>query len=96
MAPALFICLEFAVKDLFLLDSMLTPKIITVVYWFGLIGVLIGAVNQLFDPAESLLSALGLLLFGLLGVRIWCELMIVLFKINANLQTLAEREETKP
>lgn len=80
-------------KDLFLLDSMLTPKIITVIYWLGLIAVVVGALNQLFDPATSLLNALGLLLFGLLGVRIWCELMIVLFKINANLQALVERKE---
>jgi hypothetical protein len=81
------------VKDLFLLDSMLTPKIISVIYWLGLIAVVVGAINQLFDPATSLLNALGLLLFGLLGVRIWCELMIVLFKINANLQALVERKE---
>lgn len=80
-------------KDLFLLDSMLTPKIISVIYWLGLIAVVVGALNQLFDPATSLLNALGLLLFGLLGVRIWCELMIVLFKINANLQALVERKE---
>ncbi len=80
-------------KDLFLLDSMLTPKIISVIYWLGLIAVVVGAINQLFDPATSLLNALGLLLFGLLGVRIWCELMIVLFKINANLQALVERKE---
>ena len=37
-------------------------------------------------------TGLGILLFGLIDTRVWCELLIVLFKINENLQKIANRQ----
>jgi hypothetical protein len=79
-------------KKIFFFDAMLTPKIITFVYWLGLLAVLVAGVGQLFGPYTSVLSGLGILVGGAIGVRIWCELLIVLFKINDNLQKIANRE----
>ncbi|MBE7374173.1 DUF4282 domain-containing protein [Pseudomonas lopnurensis] len=76
-------------KDLFFFDAMLTPKIITLIYWLGLISVVVGAVATLF--AGALFQALGILVFGLIGTRVWCELLIVLFKIHENLQKVANK-----
>ena len=75
-------------KDVLFFDKMLTPKIITVVYWLGIIGVILGALGMLF--AGEFLVAFGLL-FGLLLVRIYCELMIVAFKINEALQVMKDK-----
>ena len=80
-------------KDVFFFDSMLTPKIIIFIYWLGLISVVVGAVGTMFSGyGGGFWSGLCILLFGLLGTRIWCELLIVLFKINENLQKVANRQ----
>jgi hypothetical protein len=67
---------------------MLTPKIITFVYWLGCIIVVITAIVLLFSG--EVLSAIAALISVIL-VRIYCELMIVAFKINESLQVIRER-----
>lgn len=81
--------MNFSGKDLFFFNRMLTPSIITIVYWLLLVGVLLGSLSMMFT--QSFFGGLVMLLFGTIGVRIWCELLIVLFKINDNLKTLAEK-----
>ena len=77
-------------KDIFFFDSMLTPKIITFVYWLLLISILLSGLGTMFTT--SFFAGLGILIFGAIGVRIWCELLIVLFKIHENLRKLADKE----
>lgn len=79
-------------RDVLFFDSMLTPKIITFVYWLMLIGVVISGLGAMFTAYGSFWSGLGILIFGSIGVRIWCELLIVLFKIHDNLRKLADKE----
>ena len=74
-------------KKVLFFDSMLTPKIITAVYWLLLLGVLISGMGFIFNG--EFLVGIGLLIGGAIGVRIWCELLIVLFKIHDNLKTIA-------
>lgn len=84
-------------KILFL-DTMITPKIITGIYWMLLLSCLGYGLNHIFGGYEGFtfskfitgifiigLSAVGL---SAVGVRIWCELLIVIFKINENLKKL--------
>ncbi|WP_024460110.1 DUF4282 domain-containing protein [Marinimicrobium sp. LS-A18] len=76
-------------KDLFFFDRMLTPSIITVVYWLLLLSVLVGGIGMMFG--QSFFAGLGIIVFGAVGVRIWCELLIVLFKIHQNLKAIADK-----
>jgi hypothetical protein len=81
-------------KDVFLLDSMLTPKIITFVYWLMLLGSLISGLATMFSRyGGGFLTGLGIIIGGAIGSRIWCELLIVLFKIHENLQKIANKSE---
>ena len=77
-------------KDLFFFDTMLTPKIITFVYWLLLLGVLLGSLGTIYSG--SFVAGLGALIGGAIGTRMLCEMMIVLFKIHENLQKIANRE----
>jgi len=70
-------------------DAMLMPKIITFIYWLLLLSVLIGAVGAMFSG--QFLMSIGVLIFGAVGVRLWCEFIIVLFKMNENLQKIADK-----
>ncbi len=77
-------------RSLFFFDTMLTTTIITVVYWLGLLGVLVSSIGLIFNG--SILVSLATLVGGAIAVRIWCELLVVIFKIHENLQKIANRE----
>lgn len=81
-------------KNILFLDSMLTPKIITFVYWLALFGVAVSALGTMFVGGlgfGKFLMGVGILVGGGIGVRIWCELLIVLFKIHENIKKIAEK-----
>ncbi|MFO8025695.1 DUF4282 domain-containing protein [Thiohalophilus sp.] len=84
-------------KEIFLFNSMLTPKIITVVYWVLLFFTLVSGLGMMFTSQYggvtlgNFLMGLGVIIGGAIGARIWCELLIVLFKINDNIKTLASK-----
>ena len=82
------------IKNIFYFESMLTPKVITFIYWFMLASSLVSGLGVMFSSdSGSFLTGLGLIIGGLIFARLWCELLIVLFKINDNLQKLANNSE---
>jgi uncharacterized protein DUF4282 len=85
---------DLSMKDIFFFDAMLTPKIITFVYWLMLLGSLVSGLGTMFGGyGGSFLGGLGIIIGGAIGSRIWCELLIVLFKINENLQEITNKSE---
>ena len=82
-------------RNLLFFDAMLTPKFITVIYWIGLVGVVISGLGSIFFMGfryvtfGGLIRGLAITIGGAIAVRVWCELMIVLFKINENVQKIA-------
>ena len=79
-------------RDLLYFDSMITPKIITFLYWIMLIGVAISGLGLMFSGAgiTGVITGLLVIAVGALLARIYCELMIVLFKIHENLKKVAD------
>ncbi|KJG02986.1 DUF4282 domain-containing protein [Photobacterium angustum] len=82
-------------KSMLSFDSMITPKIVTVLYWLLLFVAVVSGLSTIFGgyggiTSYKLLMGVGTILGGAIGARIWCELMIVIFKINENLQFLKE------
>ena len=73
-------------RDIFFFDKMLTPTIITFVYWLILAGCLISGLFSMFSG--DFLIGVGTIVGGVLFGRIWCELLIVLFKMNEALQVI--------
>lgn len=76
-------------------DAMLTPKIITAVYWLLLVSIVIFGIGSMFAGFEgftfgSFLRGIAIIVAGGIGARIWCELLIVLFKIHENIRKLAD------
>lgn len=78
-------------RSIFYFDSMLMPKIITFVYWILLAGVV--ASGLAFMNSESAFGGALIILIGTVCARLWCEFMIVLFKINENIQKIADRAQ---
>jgi hypothetical protein len=84
-------------RDIFFFDSMLTPKIITFVYWLLLLFAVISGLGSIFGGYGGVtfgkfLMGIGIIVGGAFFARIWCELLIVLFKIHENIKTLADKQ----
>jgi hypothetical protein len=84
-----------SLRDILFFDSMLTPKVVTVVYWLLLLAALIAGLGSIFYLGfqyvtfGGFMRGLVITLGGAVGARIWCELVIVLFKLNENVQRIA-------
>lgn len=83
-------------KNVLFFDNMLTPKIITFVYWGLLFTSVVGGLGSMFAGFGGLtfgkfLMGLFFVAAGAVGARIWCELLIVLFKINEALQEMRRK-----
>lgn len=77
-------------KEIFFFDNMLTPKIIVVIYWVMLLSWLFTGLGLIFG-AHRVLGGLLAIIFGAVGARVFCELLIVMFKMNEALQDLRSR-----
>ncbi len=69
-------------EDFLKFKKMVTPVVIQILFWIGIVACVIGG---LLTMRNSVIQGLLVLLLGPLGVRIYCELLIVLFSINDTL-----------
>ncbi len=73
-------------SDFMQFKKMLTPVIIQILFWLGsILSVLVGLGLLIFGLEEEKLLGLILILLGPIVVRIYGELLIVVFTINDTL-----------
>jgi len=77
-------------EDFFKFKRMLTPVFIQILFWIGIILSLIGGLVSLAAGSARgdggmIFSGLLSLILGPIIVRIWCEVLIVVFTINDTL-----------
>lgn len=80
----------FLSPTLFRLDTILSPRLVPVLYAVGLASLLLWAVTHLFATfgrtfGDGLWGLLEIVVFGMLGVvvlRMVCEFLLVFFKVN--------------
>ena len=70
-------------KDFLFFRKMITPMIIQILFWVGIVAVVIGGFVYMFST--SFFQGLLMIIIGPIAIRIWTELLIVLFKINDTL-----------
>jgi hypothetical protein len=82
-------------RSLLYFDAMITPRIITFVYWLLLAGaVMAGGATMAGVGAWTFAGAASGLVVasaGGLAARVGCELLIVLFKINESMESVSHR-----
>jgi hypothetical protein len=82
-------------RNIFYFDAMLTPKVVTLVYWLLLVAALVAGIGSMFYTGfqymtfGTFIRGVGITVGGAIAARIWCELVIVLFKLNENVQRIA-------
>lgn len=89
-------------RDILFFDAMITPKIITSIYWLLLAAAVLGGLSTIVTAFGMFRyngwAGFGMLvvspfvtILGVLVARIYCEIMIVLFKINEALQDIRRK-----
>ena len=77
-------------SDFWSFRKMVTPVIIEILFWVGVIvciiaGLILVVAGIKASLAQSVLSGVLLIIFGPLAVRVYCEILIVFFRINETL-----------
>lgn len=71
--------------------KMITPTIIQILFWLGIAAIVISALVTMFSGQGGFLQGLLLLVFGVIGWRVYCELIIVFFQMNRSLKEIRDR-----
>lgn len=71
-----------SIDDFFSFRRMVTSKLVQALFWIGLVVVVILGLVSL---GRNALLGLGLLVVGPLIVRIYCEFLIIFFRVNETL-----------
>ncbi len=81
-------------RKILFFDDMLTPSLIRLLYWLGLLAVAWTGIGHFFTNGFfGIFEALVFVVGGIIGLRVLAELVMLLFKINENLETIAGQSE---
>ena len=77
-------------NDFLTFRKMITPTIIQIIFWIGIVLCVVGGIVYIVlgavrDTASGVLYGLVTLIIGPLVVRIYCELLILMFRMNDSL-----------
>ena len=88
---------DFGFKDLLFFEKMITPMVVTYLYWLGILGSFISGLIIIFTDFSfgSLLSGIIFFIFGVICSRVFYELVIILFKIHEKLTVVADNVDIK-
>ena len=87
-------------RDLLAFRTMVTPIIIQVIFWVGVAGCIIVGLVGIFSasgptPGKDIGTGLLVLFLGPLVVRVYCEILIIFFRINETLTEIKHGLEGK-
>jgi hypothetical protein len=80
------------VNDFLGFRKMITPVVIQVVFWLGLLMNLGASIYVMSRGGLSILFGFLMIFFGSLMVRVYCELIILLFRIYDSLRAIERKD----
>lgn len=89
--------LNGSLGDHFTFRRMIIPSLIQVVYWIATAVVILGGLNYLIfgDSTVERLGGLAAIIIGPVIVRLWAEIVMVVFRINGTLTDIKESLERR-
>lgn len=77
--------------DFLAFRKMITPLVIQILFWLGVVvTIVMGLFTLVTADGLAKLGGLVMLALGPLAVRIYCELLIVLFRMHESLTDIAD------
>jgi Domain of unknown function (DUF4282) len=81
--------------DFLRFETMITPFVIQAVFWIAVVVLIIAGVVQIAaaDGGVGVATGLATIILGPLLARIYCEIVIVLFRVNDHLRAIQHNTE---
>jgi hypothetical protein len=79
--------------DFLRFDTMLTPIVIQIVFWIAVVITVIVGFIQLFGGGFAVITGLLTIILGPVVARIYCEIVIVFFRINDHLRQIQQNTQ---
>lgn len=78
-------------NDFLAFKKMITPVFIQVIFWVGIVAIVFSGFAMMFSGGVAN-AFMGLFMIVLGGIfwRVWCEIIILLFRIHENLAAIRE------
>jgi hypothetical protein len=67
-------------------EKMIAPVVIQILFWVGVVGIVLSGLFTLFSA--SFISGLLMIIIGPIVVRVYCEVLLVFFRILDNLREI--------
>ena len=81
------------IKEFLTFRRMITPVIIQILFWIGAVmSVIMGLINMFGGGVRTLMGLLMIVL-GPIAVRVYCELLILMFRMNETLTDIRKNTE---
>lgn len=77
-------------KDFLTFRKMLTPWLVQILFWVAIAGFIVIAITDIIQHVSTRV-VLEIVIIGPLATRIFCELLILFFRMNDNLTAIKER-----
>jgi len=71
-------------------DKLITPALVRVLFWALLVVDIMVAISDMFSG--YFWRGLAILLLGPIGIRVYCEIVIVIFQINNTLTEIRDAQ----
>lgn len=83
-------------RKILFFDEMLTPSLIRLAYWLGLLAVVWTGLGKLFSHGFfGIFEAVVFVAIGVIGLRVLAEIIMLFFKLNENMETVAKNSEAE-
>jgi len=78
-------------NDFLNFNKMITPMVIKILFWVGVGFSVLSGLFIMFNGGASVILGLFVMVIGPLLTRVYCELLIVFFKVQESLHSLDHR-----
>jgi hypothetical protein len=80
--------MEGTMGDFLRFETMITPAVIQVVFWIAVVIAVIAGIVQIAHGGVGIITGLLTIIFGPIVARIYCEILIIFFRINDHLRAI--------
>jgi hypothetical protein len=76
-------------------ETMITPFVIQAIFWIAVVILIIAGIIQIAasDGGVGIVTGLATIILGPLLARIYCEIIIVFFRINDHLRAIQQNTQ---
>jgi Domain of unknown function (DUF4282) len=74
--------------DFLRFETMITPAVIQIIFWIAVVIAVIAGFVEMFQGGFAVITGLLTIILGPLAARIYCEIIIIFFRINEHLREI--------